>query len=134
MNPLKMLLLVIVSAALACSAFASEGQADTPAAAAGTLAEADDAPGAAMLAAAVLVTELDAPAAARYRLAGAAAVQYAAADGSRISARAAATTGGGTAPGTGLPSMPEPADWMQLLCGLVVAGFIARRRTGLVAD
>ncbi len=28
---------------------------------------------------------------------------------------------------------PEPAEWMLMLCGLVVAGFIARRRIGLVA-
>jgi hypothetical protein len=28
---------------------------------------------------------------------------------------------------------PEPAEWMLLLCGLVVAGFIARRKIGLAA-
>ena len=28
---------------------------------------------------------------------------------------------------------PEPAEWMLMLCGLVVAGFIARRKIGLVA-
>jgi hypothetical protein len=28
---------------------------------------------------------------------------------------------------------PEPAEWMLLLCGLVVAGFIARRKMELVA-
>lgn len=28
-------------------------------------------------------------------------------------------------------AMPEPTEWMQLLCGLVVAGFIARRRTNV---
>ena len=28
---------------------------------------------------------------------------------------------------------PEPAEWMMLLCGLMVAGFIARRKIGLVA-
>jgi len=27
---------------------------------------------------------------------------------------------------------PEPAEWMLLMCGLVVAGFIARRKIGLV--
>lgn len=27
---------------------------------------------------------------------------------------------------------PEPAEWMLLLCGLMVAGFIARRKMGLV--
>lgn len=33
-----------------------------------------------------------------------------------------------------LPAMPEPTEWMQLLCGLVVAGFIARRRTSVAPD
>jgi len=28
---------------------------------------------------------------------------------------------------------PEPTEWMLLLCGFVVAGFIARRKIGLVA-
>ena len=28
---------------------------------------------------------------------------------------------------------PEPAEWMLLMCGLVMAGFIARRKIGLVA-
>jgi hypothetical protein len=28
---------------------------------------------------------------------------------------------------------PEPAEWMLMLCGLVVAGFIARRKIGLMA-
>ena len=28
---------------------------------------------------------------------------------------------------------PEPAEWMLLLCGLMVAGFIARRKMDLVA-
>ena len=145
MNPLKMLLLVIVSTGLACSAFAIERtrNPDMPAAADGTPAEANGGPGAAILIATAPVTELGLPAAANYRLASTAAVQYAAVDGDRIGARAA-NTGGVTAPGTArvgataggsrLPSMPEPADWMQLLCGLVVAGFIARRRTSLVAD
>jgi hypothetical protein len=137
MNPLKMLLLVIVSAGLACSAFAIERNTDTPAAA----VEANGAPGAAILAATAPVTELGLPAAANYRLASAAAVQYAAADGGRISARAAANTGGVAAPQTArpdatlrgfrFPAMPEPTEWMQLLCGLVVAGFIARRRTSV---
>jgi hypothetical protein len=30
--------------------------------------------------------------------------------------------------------IPEPADWMTLLCGLVVVAFIARRKSGSVAD
>src|SRR5437879_3366635 len=29
---------------------------------------------------------------------------------------------------------PEPAEWMLMLCGFVVAGFIARRKIGLVAS
>ena len=31
-------------------------------------------------------------------------------------------------------AIPEPADWMTLLCGLVVVAFMARRRTGAVGD
>ena len=27
------------------------------------------------------------------------------------------------------PALPEPSDWMTLLCGLAIAGFIARRKT-----
>jgi hypothetical protein len=30
--------------------------------------------------------------------------------------------------------IPEPADWMTLLCGLVVVAFIARRKSGSIAD
>ena len=30
--------------------------------------------------------------------------------------------------------IPEPADWMTLLCGLVVVAFIARRKSGSPAD
>ena len=30
-------------------------------------------------------------------------------------------------------AIPEPAEWMLLLCGLVVAGFMARRKIGVVA-
>jgi len=29
-------------------------------------------------------------------------------------------------------ALPEPADWMILLCGLAVAAFIARRKTSQV--
>jgi hypothetical protein len=145
MNPLKMLLLVIVSAGLACSAFAIERNADTPAPAVERLAEANGAPGAAILAATAPVAKLGSPAAANYRLTSAAAAQYAAVDAGRLGARAASGAGGVTAPvaaarvsaapgGSGFPAMPEPAEWMQLLCGLVVAGFIARRRTSLLAD
>jgi len=43
-----------------------------------------------------------------------------------------------TPPGNGqftfkVAANPEPAEWMLLLCGLVVAGFIARRKIDLVA-
>ena len=144
MNPLKMLLLVIVSAGLACSAFAIERNADTPAPAVERLAEANGAAGAVILATAAPLTGLGSPAAANYRLTSAAAIQYAAVDAGRVGARAASGAGGVTAPvaarvsaapgGSAFPAMPEPAEWMQLLCGLVVAGFIARRRTSLLAD
>ena len=30
--------------------------------------------------------------------------------------------------------IPEPGDWMTLLCGLVVVAFMARRKSGLLAD
>ncbi|HWH49544.1 MAG TPA: hypothetical protein VN664_17235 [Burkholderiales bacterium] len=30
--------------------------------------------------------------------------------------------------------IPEPGDWMTLLCGVVVVAFIARRKSGLLAD
>lgn len=30
--------------------------------------------------------------------------------------------------------IPEPADWMTLLCGLVVVAFMARRKSGSLAD
>jgi len=66
------------------------------------------------------------------------------ADGSRIGLLAVANAGGVAAPqtvradatprGFRFPAMPEPTEWMQLLCGLVVAGFIARRRTNVVPD
>ncbi len=144
MNPLKVLLLVMVSTGLVCSAFAIERNPDTPGPAARSTAEANGAPGASIPAAPV--TELGLPAEASYRLASAAAIRYAAADGNRIGARAAASVGGVAAPQTvradttsrgfrfSLAAMPEPTEWMQLLCGLVVAGFIARRRTNVVPD
>jgi hypothetical protein len=31
-------------------------------------------------------------------------------------------------------AIPEPADWMTLLCGFVVVAFMARRKTSAVAD
>lgn len=64
-------------------------------------------------------------------------------DGTRIGLLAAANVAGVAAPQTvradatprgfrfPLAAMPEPTEWMQLLCGLVVAGFIARRRTNV---
>ena len=30
--------------------------------------------------------------------------------------------------------IPEPGDWMTLLCGVVVVAFMARRKSGLLAD
>ena len=30
--------------------------------------------------------------------------------------------------------MPEPTEWMTLLCGVIVVAFMARRKRGLVAD
>jgi hypothetical protein len=65
------------------------------------------------------------------------------ADGTRIGLAAASNVGGVAVPQTvradatlrgfrfPLTAMPEPTEWMQLLCGLVVAGFIARRRTSV---
>ncbi len=66
------------------------------------------------------------------------------ADGTRTGLLAVPNAGGVAAPqtvradatprGFRFPAMPEPTEWMQLLCGLVVAGFIARRRTNVVPD
>lgn len=66
------------------------------------------------------------------------------ADGARIGLLAVSSAGGVAAPqvaradttprGFRFPAMPEPTEWMQLLCGLVVAGFIARRRTNVGVD
>ena len=51
------------------------------------------------------------------------------------SARVSGTAGGLL--GAGFPisssALPEPDDWMTLLCGLVVVGFMARRKTDLPA-
>lgn len=33
-----------------------------------------------------------------------------------------------------IAEIPEPADWMTLLCGLVVMAFMARRKSGRFAD
>jgi len=33
-----------------------------------------------------------------------------------------------------IAEVPEPADWMTLLCGLVVVAFMARRKNGPFAD
>jgi hypothetical protein len=41
-----------------------------------------------------------------------------------------------SSPGTftfSVAANPEPAEWMLLLCGLLLAGFVARRKIGLVA-
>ena len=39
---------------------------------------------------------------------------------------------GGLTPMLPVITIPEPADWMILLCGLAVAVFIARRKTSQV--
>jgi len=138
MNPLKMLLLVIVSTGLACSAFAIERtrNSDTPSPAVNNPAGATG--GSLISSATAAVIEPALPAA------NSVVAQYAAVDAGRIGARAASGAGGVTAPsaarasaapgGSGFPAMPEPTEWMQLLCGLVVAGFIARRRTNVGVD
>jgi len=52
----------------------------------------------------------------------------------------AASRSGNAGPHTGAgflfstAEIPEPADWMTLLCGLVVVAFIARRKSGSLAD
>ena len=33
-----------------------------------------------------------------------------------------------------ITDVPEPADWMTLLCGFVVVAFMARRKTSVFAD
>lgn len=49
----------------------------------------------------------------------------------RISVRAGGEPGGGFR--FSIAAVPEPAEWMQLVCGLVVVAFMARRRTYLAA-
>lgn len=51
------------------------------------------------------------------------------------SARVAQGAGGGADEAISLSAaaVPEPDGWMQLLCGLVVVAFMARRRTNLAA-
>jgi len=49
----------------------------------------------------------------------------------RVSGTADGAAGGGFT--LSVAANPEPAEWMLLLCGLVVAGFIARRKIGLAA-
>ena len=143
MNPLKMLLLVIVSTGLACSAFAIERTRNS-----GAPSPAVDSPaganGGSLVSSAAAAVIEPGPQSQADRQPTSAVVHYAAVDPGRISARAAGGAGGVTAPaatrasaapgGSGSPAMPESAEWMQLLCGLVVAGFIARRRASLVAD
>jgi hypothetical protein len=41
-------------------------------------------------------------------------------------------TGGGFLFSTA--EIPEPGDWMTVLCGVVVVAFMARRKSGLLAD
>jgi hypothetical protein len=126
MNRLKKLLVIIVAAGTVGSIHAAE---DTPR------------PGALP---ALLVSTSGAPvialtAAPGEGVAGARAVRYAQADAGAHLTRAAAVAPGARASaaatvlGIPVPGMPEPADWMQLLCGFVVVGFIARRRVSFMA-
>lgn len=48
----------------------------------------------------------------------------------KVSGIADAQLGGGYS--FSIVAMPEPAEWMMLLAGLVVVGFMARRKTSLV--
>src|SRR5207302_293742 len=50
-----------------------------------------------------------------------------------ISGDVGTAAGGGAFTFTVAAHNPEPAEWMLMLCGLMVAGFIARRKIGLVA-
>ena len=50
-----------------------------------------------------------------------------------ISGNVGTAAGGGQFTFSVAAHNPEPAEWMLMLCGLVVAGFIARRKIGLVA-
>jgi hypothetical protein len=74
------------------------------------------------------------------RLAGASTVQYRASEGG-IGLKRAPRAEGIAAPRSGdnmsaaaAPAASESTDWMLLLSGIVVAGYIARRRTRDVAD
>lgn len=74
-----------------------------------------------------------------YRLASATTVKYSVIDGGVGLKRAPRAGGGVSAPrsegadGAAAAAAPAPqtTDWMLLLCGVVVAGFIARRRTNV---
>jgi hypothetical protein len=144
MNSLKKLLLVIVATGLVGSSFAID-ETRGPAAPASALAGQADANGVRRaLTVPESVMERGMPAEANY-LARAVAVNYAPGDGIHAGIKSVSRPGGITAPETGTAAaappgpgftvaMPEPTEWMQLLCGLMVAGFIARRRTNLVAD
>jgi len=48
----------------------------------------------------------------------------------RVSGKTSGTLGGGLY--FFVAAVPEPAEWMMLLCGLVVMTFMARRKTSLV--
>jgi hypothetical protein len=76
-----------------------------------------------------------------FRLAGATTVQYRASEGGVGLKRAPTRAEGIAAPRSGdnlsasaAPAASESTDWMLLLSGIVVAGYIARRRTRDVAD
>jgi hypothetical protein len=72
-----------------------------------------------------------------YRLASATTVKYPAAERSVGLKRAPAAAARSERPAeeavAAAPATPETTDWMLLLSGIVVAGFMARRRTRDVA-
>jgi hypothetical protein len=137
MNSLKQLLLVIVATGLVGSSFAIEEApgVDTPAPAAKRRTEASGASRTPV--ASVPLDALDAvalPAETLYLLANTVPVK---AIVSAPAGSAAPTAKVGAAPAetrSAAAADPEPTEWMQLLCGLMVAGFIVRRRTSAMAD
>jgi hypothetical protein len=137
MNSLKQLLLVIVATGLVGSSFAIEEApvADTPAPAAKRRSEASVVSKTPL--AGVQLDGVALPAETLetlYLLANTVPVK---AIVSTPVVSAAPTAKVGAAPAetrSAAAADPEPTEWMQLLCGLMVAGFIVRRRTSAMAD
>jgi hypothetical protein len=134
MNSLKQLLLVIVATGLVGSSFAIEEapEADTPAPASKRRSEASSASRTPL--ADVPLDVMALPAETLYLLANTVPVKaivstpvVSAAPAAKVGAAPAETRSAAAAD-------PEPTEWMQLLCGLMVAGFIVRRRTSAMAD